>query len=350
MKTGVVTDLPIAVIDYDNSATSRQLISYLKASPQLEVARNVTSKATAEKLIRTAEVYGFVLIPKNFERDLRLAKQPAVISEFNNSLLIPAGLESKAVRSAVGTLSAGIQLKSQLAKNNTVKQAKTNIQPVALDTHTLSNPYLNYRYYMVPSFLFAFLQIFIMFTTIYVLGMDLKYGTTQKLLEISNNSLGNILLGKLLPYTLWFFLLGIIIYYSTFLFENFPLHGSRLILLLALFLLIAATQAFALVFVSTSKSLRSAMTKGNVIAALSLSISGFTFPLFGMPVFFQWFAQIFPFTHFFQILLNQTQRSTPAFYIVPELIILTIMGFVLLLFGGFKYKKMLLIGKYPSTV
>lgn len=350
MKVGVVRDLPIAIVDNDNTATSRKLIANLEATPTLKVAFNVASKNEGEKLIETTDAYGLVIIPKNFEKDIFLSKQPSVTAEFNNSLLIPAGLESKAARAVVGEMSAQIALKAQLAHGNTIDQAIANLQPVRLQAHTLSNPFTNYRYYLVPALLFAFLQIFVMLSSVYSLGVDLKYGKTNKLIEIGDNNLLSILMGKMLPYTLWFFLLGLVLYNGLFVLQDFPQHGNRMVLLLALFLLIVATQGFAILFVSTSKSLREAMTKGNAIAALSLGMSGFTFPLMGMPVFFKWYAQLFPFTHFFKVFLAQTQRNFPVYYVIPGLFILAIMTFVLLLYGGIKYKQMLLKGQYPSIV
>ncbi|WP_422351036.1 ABC transporter permease [Flagellimonas sp.] len=349
MKTGVVRNLPVAIVDNDNSATSRQLIANLEATPELKVTHNPASKREAERLVQSTETYGFVIIPQNFERDLRLAKQPVIISELNNSLLIPAGLEGRAVRSAVGTVSSAIQLQAQLANGNTVRQAWKNLQPVRLMAHTLSNPYVNYKYYMVPGFLLVFLQIFVMMSSVYILGLNLKYDTAEKLLKIGGNDLKIILFGKLLPHTLWFFLLGLVIHLSIFDLLDYPLFGNRVILLLALFLLIVSTQAFALVFVATSNSLREAMTKGNAVAALSLSLSGLTFPIMGMPVFFQWFAQIFPFTHYFQILLAETQRNIPSFYIIPKLAVLMVMTVLLLWYGGIKYQQLLLKGKYATA-
>lgn len=346
IKHGVVRDLPIAVIDNDNSANSRQFIAYLESTPELEVTYNLLSPVEAENLLKTTKIYGFVVIPENFDRDLRTGKRPIILNQFNQNLLLPGGLENRGVSNVIRAFSSKIQIKSQLANGVPVYQAQANLQPVKLDAHVLSNPYLSYRYYLLTGLVPALLQVFIMLSTIYVIGGDLKYFNGKKLINMSNENLSSIIFGKLLPYTLWFYFTGLILYYCLFVFQDFPLKGSRPMLLLALLLLILTTQAFGFLFAATSKNIRSAMTKGNVIAAVSLTMSGFTFPHEAMLPFFRYVKEIFPFTHFFEIFKDLTLRGVPAFYVLSEISILIFMTVLFLFIGAIKYQKQLINGGY----
>lgn len=345
LSSGVARDLPIAVVDLDNSAISRNLISQLDATPELKVSYKPTSQLEGELLVKQIKAYGLVTIPKNFASDLKQGKQTKVINQYNSNLLLPSGLENKAFRKVVGTLSAAVNIQKQLAKGTNVNQAKANFQPITSNNHILSNPYTNYSYYLNSGFLTLFLQIFVILTTIYCFGADLKYNKGEKLYSIGKGNMTTIILAKVLPYTLWFFFVGMVMFFSMFILQDFPLFGNKFIVILSLLLLIIATQAFSLFFIAFSSSFREALTFGSGFAAVSLSFSGITFPIFGMPLSFQWLSQMFPFTHFFELFVDQTQRGVPANYSINSIIILIAITLIVTLLS---YKKLTILFKRGS--
>ncbi|WP_338359511.1 ABC transporter permease [Yeosuana marina] len=350
LKIGVARDLPFAVIDLDNSATSRNVISQLDATPELQINQSLINQQEGESLIRQGEIYGLVTIPKGFEADLKNGKQVTILNQYNNNVLLPGGLEFKAFSKVIGTISGQIFIKKQLAKGVSFQQAIINYQPVNLENHVLSNPYTNYSYYLNSGFLAYFLQIIIILTTIYCFGNDLKYSKGKQLLRISKEKLSPILLGKILPYTLWFFFVGLIMYYSMFVWQDFPLNGSQPALLIGLILLIISSQSFGLLFVSLSNSFREALTIGSGFAAISLSFSGITFPIFSMPVIIQWISQIFPFTHFFKLFMEQSQQGFPVYYSLRAIIALILLCVLPILFSWHKLTKLFLKGEFNHRI
>ncbi len=346
LSEGVARDLPIAVVDLDNSSFSRNIIQQLNATPEIDVSYKPISQLEGEQLIKQLKVYGLLTIPKNFGSDLTRGKQVQILNQYNSSLLLPSGLVNKAVKNTIGTLSANINIQKQLKKGIYIKQALVNFQPITSNNHILSNPYTNYSYYLNSGFLTLFFQIFVILTTIYCFGSDLKYNKGEKLYSIGNGNLFSIILGKILPYTLWFFLVGLIMYYSMFVFQDFPIFGSKCVVLLALLLLTISTQAMAVFFISRSKSFRESLTYGSGFAAISLSFSGITFPIFGMPKILQWLSQIFPFTHFFELFLDQTQRGFPIFYSIKSIVILVVITIIPLLIASKKLRVLLKQGSF----
>ncbi|HKJ07249.1 MAG TPA: ABC transporter permease [Flavobacteriaceae bacterium] len=314
LSNGVARDLPIAVVDLDNSSFSRTIIAQLNATPEVEVAFIPESTLEAESLIKNLDVYGFVVIPNNANLNLKQGKQITISNQYNSNLLLPSGLVNKAFQRVIGTLSAKVNIEKQLKKGIYLKQAKTNYQAVQLNNSILSNPYLNYNYYLNSGFLTFFFQIFVLLTTIYAFGTDLKYNKGDKLFNIAKGNTKALLLGKRLPYTLWFFTLGLILLIAMFSVVDFPFAGNKILVIVSLLLLIIASQTFALLFISLSKSFREALTFGSGFTAVSLSFSGITFPVFGMPNLLQLISNLFPFTHFFNLFLDQTQRGLPMHY------------------------------------
>ncbi len=319
LSNPVARDLPIAVIDLDNSSISRNLISQLDATPELKVSYKPTTQVEGEILVKEVKAYGLVTIPTNFGNDLKQGRQTQVLNQYNGNLLLPSGLENKAFRKTIGTFSASVNVQKQMAKGVNIRQAKAHFQPILSNNHVLSNPYSNYSYYLNSGFLTLFFQMFVILTTIYCFGTDLKYNKGKKIYKIANQNITTIILAKILPYTLWFFFVGIVMYYSMFVFQDFPFNGNKGVVLLGLLLLISATQALAIFFIAVSKSFREALTFGSGFAAVSLSFSGITFPIFGMPIVLQWLSQIFPFTHYFKLFVDQTQRGIPVFYSIKSI-------------------------------
>ncbi|WP_457611203.1 ABC transporter permease [Lutibacter sp.] len=350
LKNGVARDLPIAVIDLDNSAISRNIISQLDATPELWIYQTIVNQQKGESLIRQGKIYGLVTIPKNFEVDLKSGKQATIVNQYNSNVLLPGGLEFKTFSKVIGTISAKIFIQNQLLKGVSMQQAIVNYQPVKLNNHVLSNPYTNYSYYLNSGFLAYFLQIIIILTTIYCFGNDLKYNKGNQLLRISNGKLNPIVFGKILPFTIWFFFVGLIMYYSMFVWQDFPLNGSKTALLIGLFLLIVASQSFALFFLSISNSFREALTYGSGFAAVSLSFSGITFPIFSMDKILQWISQIFPFTHFFELFIEQSQQGFPVYYSFKSIIILIILCLLPIIFAWHNLHKLFFKGMFNNRI
>jgi len=350
LSNGVARNLPVAVVDLDHTATSRNIIAQLDAASEIEIGFYPINQQKGEELVSLGKVYGVVTIPKNFEADLKSGKQVNIINQYNSNLLLAGGLEYKAFRTVIGTISAGINIEKQRKKGVSRQQALVNYQPIVASNHTLSNPYTNYSYYLNTGFLTMFFQLFVMLTTIYCFGADLKYSKGGKLLSITKGSLSAIILGKVFPYTVWFLLVGIITLLSMYLWQDFPFHGSKITVLVGLLLLIIANQCYALFFIAVSNSFREALTFGSGFAAVSLSFSGVTFPIFGMPTVLQWLSQIFPFTHFFELLLDQSQRGFPVFYSLKSITILVVLSIVSIVFSWFKLKRLFIKGSFNHNI
>ncbi|OAD46095.1 ABC transporter permease [Polaribacter atrinae] len=350
LSEGVARDLPVAVVDLDHTATSRNVIAQLDAAPEIKIGFFPLDQHKGEALISLGKAYGVITIPKNFEADLKSGKQVHIINQYNSNLLLAGGLEYKAFRKVIGTISAGINIEKQRKKGVSMQQALVNYQPILANNHVLSNPFTNYSYYLNTGFLTMFFQLFIMLTTIYCFGADLKYSKGNKLLNITNGRLSAIILGKVLPYTVWFLLVGIITLLSMYVWQDFPFEGSKITVLVGLLLLILANQSFALFFIAISGSFREALTIGSGFGAVSLSFSGITFPIFGMPEVLQWLSQVFPFTHFFELLLDQSQRGFPVFYSLKSIIILVVLCIVPIAISWLKLKRLFLKGSFNHSI
>ena len=90
MGKGLPTDLPLAVVDEDNSATSRSLIRQLDAFEQSRVALLTASFEEARQAMQRGEVYGIIRVPARFSVEATTGKQPTLSFYTNGSYLIAA--------------------------------------------------------------------------------------------------------------------------------------------------------------------------------------------------------------------------------------------------------------------
>lgn len=339
-QNGVPRDLPVNVVDYDNSILSRKLLRFVDASPVMAIAAQSPNEADAEIALRRGDVFATVVIPAGFGEMIYQGKSPQAICYVNNQFILPAGLIQSAFLATAGTFSAGVKLDKKQKKGQSYAQALSAMSAVKTDKHILYNPYMNYNYYLSLGLLPMMFQIVVMVVSAYVLGLVMKRRKAEKLLRLGEASVWAVLTGKLLPYTLLFLLMGW--FMNQFLFVNLgiPTQASFSGLMLVTGLMIVAYQALAVFFVSFSKDLRSALTFGGGFSVLAFSFSAYTFPMEGIPAPMQVLAQVFPFTHFLKAYVNTAVRGLPVLESFPQL--LALLAFVLVgAVSAFKFHKLL---------
>ena len=85
-------NLPIAVVDEDNSSMSRQLVRSLDAIPQTDVALRTSLFAEAREALQQARVYGIFHIPEGFKAEVSAGKTPVLSFYTNDTYLLPGSL------------------------------------------------------------------------------------------------------------------------------------------------------------------------------------------------------------------------------------------------------------------
>jgi ABC-2 type transport system permease protein len=343
---GVPRDLPVAVYDGDHSALSRRLIRMIDSSSAIEVVRRVTDPESGHRLIREGKVYALIVLQRDLQKDVLSGKAPPVINYYNNEFLLPGSLIARDVRNAVGTLSAGLDLRFRQRLGQMTQVRPGGIEPIRIESHVLFNPYLNYTYFLVSTLLPNMLQIFVMVMSVYALGVEFKEGTAGEWLDCAGKHTWKALLGKLLPYTLLFCIVGIFMNNILFRYLGVPLRGSLGLITLAGVLMILAYQAVALLLVSITANLRLSLSFAAFYASTAFAFVGVTFPTVGMPLPAKAWAGILPLYYYLRVFVDQAVRGTPAVLAMTPLAVL--MAFILFLpiFPLFRMGRLMSEEKY----
>lgn len=333
MANGLPTGLPAGVVDLDNTSTTRNIIRNLDAFQQTHIVAHYPSVMEARKAIQRGEIYSFYYIPEGTTEATLASRQPKVSFYVNYSYLIAGSLLYKDQRT-ISELAAGAVGRATLyAKGATEDQAMAFLQPIVIDTHALNNPWLNYSVYLCNTLFPGILMLLIFLTTIYTLGEEVKNGTGRELMRLADNSITKVLIGKLLPHTLVFFVIAV--FYNVYLYGylHYPCHSGIFPMLLAGLLLVLSSQAFGIFLFGLFGSFRLALSAASLWGVISFSISGFTFPVMAMHPTLQALCVLFPLRHYHLLYVNFALNGYPLIYAwqaVAALLVFLLLPFLVL--------------------
>lgn len=78
MSDGQPTDMPVGVVDLDNTPTTRALIRKLDAFQATKVVGHYSNVADARRAIQRNKIYAFLYIPNGTTDELLSMRQPKI--------------------------------------------------------------------------------------------------------------------------------------------------------------------------------------------------------------------------------------------------------------------------------
>ena len=314
MGSGLPTDVPVGVVDQDNTSTSRMVVRNLDAFQQTAVVAHYPDFHAARVALQRGDIYGFFYIPGGTTDKAIGGRQPRVSFYTNNTYLIAGSLLFRDMKTMSELASGAVARETLYAKGYTEAQAMAILQPIIIDTHALNNPWLNYSVYLCNTLLPGVLMLLIFMVTAYSIAVEIKDGTARDLLHSNGDSIYVVLTGKLLPQTIVFFIMAIA--YNVYLYGylHFPCNSGIGPMLLASFLFVLASQAMGIFMVGVFPTLRLSLSFASIWGVISFSISGFTFPVMAMHPMLQALTNLFPLRHYFLIYVDQALNGYAMIY------------------------------------
>ena len=314
MGSGLPTDMPVGIVDQDQTSTTRQLSRTLDAFQQSKIVARYPTFNEAREAMQRREIYGFYYIPEGTTAQAQAQRRPTVSFYTNNTLLIAGSLLFKDMKTMSELASGAVVQATLLAKGATEEQAMAFLQPIVIDTHPLQNPWLNYSVYLNNTFAPGVLMLLIFMVTVFSIGVEIKERTARQWLRMGHNSIWISLAGKLLPHTAVFFLMGILYNVYLYGFLHFPCHNGIGPMLLATLCLVLASQGMGILMIGVLPTLRLGLSFASLWGVLSFSMCGLSFPLMGMHPTLQALANLFPLRHYFLIYVDQALNGYPMIY------------------------------------
>ncbi|MBQ8714795.1 MAG: ABC transporter permease [Prevotella sp.] len=301
LDEGLPTNLPVGVVDLDNTSTSRSLTRRFDGFQMSKVVARYPSVTEARHAIQCNEIYGFLYIPKGTTEQLLASRQPKVSYYYTYTTLVAGTMLMKDMKTISTLGSAAVGQATMRAKGFTDAQIQTLLQPIKVDLHQIANPWSNYNAYLSTMMVPGIIMLFIFLISAYSIGTELKFATGKKWLELTDNNITVALLGKFLPQTIiW---LAIIFGYEWYVFYHlgFPHLGSPWMLVLLGLMQVLASQGFGIFAFGLMPSLRMSMSICSLWAVLSISMAGSAFPVMGMDAPLQSLSWMFPLRHYWMM-------------------------------------------------
>ena len=314
LGNGMPTPVPTAIIDSDNTSMSRSLTRQLRANSNIEIVAETDSYNDAMDLINRGKIIGFFLIPSDFESNAIGSRKPVISFYCNSTFFVPASLTYKSFKSTAIVTSGGI-VRTRMLSIGVDKQFAGNLlQPLVVQDHLIGNPWISYNVYLTNSFVPGLLALLILLTTVFSIWEEIKKGRSRRWLAEANGSMAVALVGKLLPQTIIFSVVGAFIQSLFYGYWHMPMNGSLAVMISAMILFVIANQSLAFILSAAIPNMRLAISIASLIGVLSFSITGFSFPIESMYSFFRLWTYIPPVRHFFDIYSTEALNGLPLYY------------------------------------
>lgn len=314
MQEGLPQKVPAAIVDKDGSSLSREVTQNLGGMQLVDLVDNCNSFTEARHKMQEGKIFGFFLIPENYQSDLLAGRKPVITFYTNMTYYVPGSLLFKTFKTTAMYAKAGVAmniLESAGANGNSIAPM---LLPVNISAHAIHNPSLNYAVYLCNSFIPCILQLMIFLVTCFSLGQEIKYGTSPLLLRMAGGSIFKALAAKLLPQTIIWMVVALFMESWLYKINGYPMHGSWFWLTLSEIMFVLASQGFALFIFGILPNLRMSLSVCALTGILSFSIAAFSFPVESMYSAVGIFSWILPIRYNFLIYIDQALNGIHIYY------------------------------------
>lgn len=287
--------VPTVLINFDNSEVTRELIRGMEHTGYFSFIASTHNTDEAYHLVRTGKALFILTIPADFTQALYRHKHPELLLEDGSIDSISTG------RAVVALAGLKQRLLEQLFPVSL--HAQELIPSFQIITHRIYDPDRITQVYVVPGMIGLVLMLTMLLITVIIAFRDVQGGTIEYLLA-SPTRPSEILLGEIISYIIIGYVqltFGLILSYYLF---NIPFIGNPLLLYFCALPYIIAELSLGLTIATFCKSQFEAAQIVNVFIAFSIILTGFVFPIFGMPQWAQITGLFLPLTHFFKILFG----------------------------------------------
>lgn len=292
----VVRNVPVVVVDENNSALSRDMIRKMDASPDVDIIAKCNNMDEAQEFLKRQQAYGIVRIPADFTKELAASRQvPVGVYCDMSSLLYYKAILLTATNVSL-EINKNIKINHYIA-GTTRQQDEINKMPIQYDYVSLYNPQSGFAAFLIPPVLMLIIQQTLL------LGIGMSMGNTRELYGGSvipfhpyyKNPV-HIVIGKALSYLTLYIVLAV--YLFTFVTRAFtlPQLGDY-----TTFIAFVIPFILACIFMGMVVSAFVYRREDCILLLVFLSVpllflSGLSYPAPSMPAFWRYISYIFPST------------------------------------------------------
>lgn len=314
-----IKNVPVALVLEDHSPDAVDLAAAFSLSPYFQV-RIASTIGQAQNLMLTRSVDGIVRIRPDFSRLARVGQGQVQI--------LLHGVDANLARIIQGYGESAV---AQWTARQLAEGKPMDAGPVEVRERAWFNETHESRFFLVPGLIVMIMTISGALLTAMVMAREWERGTLESLF-VTPVTVGEILLGKIIPY----FALGLLgfvfcVVASQFLF-HLPFRGSVIALTGVSVLYLTVSLGLGLLISSSLKSQYLASLVTLIIAFMpSLMLSGFLFDIRSEPVVVQFITYLFPARYYVSVLQTLLLAGNIWSDVLPNAAVLLAMAVALML-------------------
>ncbi len=329
-----VLNIPMVVLDMDNSVESRQLIGSFSNSGYYSIVEYAESMNDIDRYLDRGVAGVALVIPRNFAGDLLGEKYPQL-------QLIVDGTETNTATTGMNFASMIISRYSQNIVIDRLERSSMITTPpkVIPGIRIWYNPDLASRNFMIPGIVGMLLMVITINLTSLSIVKEKEIGTYEQLVVTPITGY-QLLAGKTIPFMIIGMADVMLVVSVAFLLFGIPVKGSIVLLFVLSLIFLLTTMGLGL-FVSTiSRTQQQAMMTSVFFVMLPMIfLSGFVFPIENMPAIFQKISYLLPLRYFFEIVRGIFLKGTGIAELWAQALLLSIFGVAIFILSALRFRK-----------
>ncbi|HEX3598187.1 MAG TPA: ABC transporter permease [Polyangiaceae bacterium] len=322
-----VHDEPTVIVDQDRSVQSRELIDQLRATKTFAIGQITEDPRIARTEIVAGRAGVGIVIPPDFHDDRARGTPAKVLVLIDGSDNIVASGALAAVNGVVSNQNLAV-----LAKD-----ARGGM-PLSAQPIILFNPEGRTANFIIPGLVAVILQMIAIMLSAGSIVREREQGTMEQLLVTPVDPLG-LMLGKVAPYMfLGLAETALILAIMRFAFQV-PIRGNLVLLFGVMIIYLSALLALGLFISTRAKTQQEAQQQVQMMFLPSIFLSGYLFPLNGMPLPLQVVGQILPTTHMVAVMRGIVLRDAGLVELVPHVLALAVFAVAMIYFSVRRVSK-----------
>jgi len=323
------------IYDQDKTETSRNFIESLVETGYFKIDYNANSYEEITELLEHGKTLVAIIIPKDFEKKINRRETTQLQTLFEGSDASKASMALGYIQGVSTRFSQNLimETKDKLGMKISLSGSLTP------EVRVWYNPEMKSRIFMVPGILGLVLMISTILWMSMAIVREREIGTMEQLI-VTPIKKYQLLLGKLIPFTMIGFVILLIVMIIMVLWFGIPVRGNIFYLLFAALLFILSNLGIGLFISTVSKTQQQAMM-ASVFALMMpmIYLSGFAFPIENMPKFFQYITYAIPLRYFITIIRGVVLKGIGISSLWLETLILFGMGVSILVLSANRFSK-----------
>lgn len=330
-----IRHVPMAVLDYDHSQESRDLISRFVASPYFDVRQRPARSADIPPLIESSEVTLALQVNAGFAEKLRKGETAPV-------QVILDGTNSNTALIALGYINEIASRFAREVQEDRMRRvapfAAGRAPHVELERRVWFNEDLKSQWFFVPGIIGNITLIITVMLTAFAVVREREIGTLEQVM-VTPIRRTEFILGKTLP----FFLIGLmdvalIVTVGTLWF-NIPFRGSIGVLFVGAVVYLISMLSVGLLISTASSTQQQAMVTAFFFTMPAIVFSGFGFPISSMPEWLQYVTYLDPLRYFLVVIRGVYLKGVGLDVLWPQIAAMAALGFGLWVVTVLRFHK-----------